>query len=414
MHPKLHYLMPFSRFSAPELKTASRRRRAQEFCKGPMSRLLLLLVLAVAAGACQQRPAKQAQTQTPASTAPAAVRGPFTPAELQAFSALSPIDTHTHVFATDPAFTAMLKKLDLHVVTICVYDLLDHQLKGSLSEEVQRAQAFVKSSDGHGSLCTTFNAFPFEKPGFAQAANRQLNHDFAEGAIAVKIWKNIGMEIKDKNGHYILPDNPAYEPIYRDIAAHNKTLIAHLAEPDSCWKPMDPASPDYEYYKTHPEWYMYQKPGAPSKEEILRARDHLVAENPNLRVVGAHLGSLESNFDELGEDFDKYPNFAVDTAARMPYVMMLPRDRAIAFITKYQDRLIYGTDLQFRPGTNAQRVVKTWENYYANDWRFLATSDWVEYKGKKYQGLDLPQPILEKIYHSNAVHWFPGILNNQH
>ncbi|HET7099524.1 MAG TPA: amidohydrolase, partial [Terriglobia bacterium] len=130
-------------------------------------------------------------------------------------------------------------------------------------------------------------------------------------------------------------------------------------------------------------------------------------------VVGAHLGSMESNFPELGRDLDRYPNFAVDMAARMPYVMMLPRQQAIAFIQKYQDRLIYGTDLNFMPGANPQEKIKAWEDYYARDWRFLATNDWVEYMGKKYQGLDLPQPVLEKLYHANAVHWFPGILGQK-
>jgi predicted TIM-barrel fold metal-dependent hydrolase len=380
-----------------------------------MSRLLLLLVLAVATGACRQHVAEQ--TQASASAAPAAVKGPFTPAELRAFTALRPINTHIHIFTSDPALIAMLKRLNLHVVDICVYvDYVDSNqpLMNDLPEVIRRAQEFIKASDGHASLCTMFDPYPFEKPGFAQAAIRQINRNFAEGAIAVKIWKNIGMEIKDKNGHYILPDNPAYEPIYRDIAAHNKTLIAHLADPDSFWKPQDPASPGYNTHRK--QWYiwqMYGKPGAPSKADILRARDHLLAENPHLRVVGAHFGSLESNFDELGRDFDRFPNFAVDTAARMSYVMMLPRDRAIAFITKYQDRLIYGTDLQFWPGAKA-RTFQELENSCANDWRFLATNDWVEYQGKKYQGLDLPQPILEKIYHANAVHWFPGILGKQH
>jgi predicted TIM-barrel fold metal-dependent hydrolase len=342
------------------------------------------------------------------STSPAAAKGVFSPAELKAFAKLHAIDTHAHIFVTDPAFTAMLKRLNLHVLDICVAGSV--AAGKNLSHEISEAENFVKSSDGHGALCTTFNPYPVLQPDFAQAAIRQINQNFDEGAIAVKIWKNVGMEIKDAQGHYIMPDNPVFEPIYHDIAAHGKTLVAHLAEPDSCWKPPDPASPDYSYYKEHPEWYMYGKPGAPTKEEILNARDHVVAENPNLRVVGAHLGSMESNFDELGRRFDRYPNFAVDMAARMPYVMMAGRDRAIAFITKYQDRLIYGTDLDYRPGAESKETLEEWEKYYARDWRFLATKDWVEYMGKKYQGLELPQPILEKIYHSNAVHWFPGIL----
>jgi hypothetical protein len=49
-----------------------------------------------------------------------------------------------------------------------------------------------------------------------------------------------------------MADDPTFEPIYRDIASRHRTLIAHLAEPDSCWQPPNPASPDDSYYKEHP------------------------------------------------------------------------------------------------------------------------------------------------------------------
>ena len=61
------------------------------------------------------------------------------------------------------------------------------------------------------------------------------------------------MEVRRKDGTYVLPDDPAFGPVFDNIAAHHKTLVAHVAEPDSCWKPLDPASPDYSYYKEHPE-----------------------------------------------------------------------------------------------------------------------------------------------------------------
>ncbi|MGA8184258.1 MAG: amidohydrolase family protein [Terriglobia bacterium] len=375
-----------------------------------MKKLLVLVFVAIMAGACSRQEAKKA-TPSP-SAAAVAVTGPFAPAELKAFTALDPIDTHSHIFVTNPGFIAMIEKLNLHTLSIAVDDDTDPYLK-DLPRQISDGLHYVAASQGHAVFCTTFNPYLFRKPGFAQAAIRQINRNFAQGTIAVKIWKNIGMQIKDAHGNYIMPDNPIFEPIYKDIAAHHRTLVAHVADPDSCWKPLDPASPDYGYYKDNPQWYMYGNPHAPSKEAILKARDHVVEENPDLRVVGAHLGSMESNFPELGEDLDRHPNFAVDMAARMPYVMMLPRAQAIAFIEKYQDRLIYATDLNFMPGTNPQEKIKQWEDYYARDWRFLATSDWVEYMGKKYQGLDLPQPVLEKLYHANAVHWFPGILGQK-
>jgi predicted TIM-barrel fold metal-dependent hydrolase len=154
---------------------------------------------------------------------------------------------------------------------------------------------------------------------------------------------------------------------------------------------------------------MYGKRDAPSKASILLARDHLLEQNPELRVVGAHLGSMEKNLDQLGQHLDRYPNFAVDLAARMPYFVMQPRDTMIAFITRHQDRIIYATDDELPASANAATEVPQLEHGYAVDWRYLATNDTLEYRGHKVQGLNLPLPILRKLYHDNAVKWFPGI-----
>jgi len=343
--------------------------------------------------------------QQPDSSQP--VSGPFSQAELPRFRALAPIDVHAHVFAPDP-FVDMLQKLNLHIVDILVVDDMSKPPRSLATQRVQ-ALKVVHASHGYAKLCTSFDPFSFKEPGYADHVIHDLDADFAKGAIAVKLWKNVGMEIKDANGHYLMADNPVFAPIYKDIAAHGKTLVAHLADPDSGWLPPNPASPDYTYYRDHPAAYMYGKKGVPSKQEILRARDHVLEQNPNLRVVGAHLGSMESNLDDLGRHLDKYPNFAVDMAARMPYLEMQPRDTIIAFITKYQDRLIYGTDIDFTGG--ADEKIQHLEAVYAHDWRYFATSDALEYKGKPVQGLNLPESILRKIYHENAAKWYPGVVD---
>jgi predicted TIM-barrel fold metal-dependent hydrolase len=328
-------------------------------------------------------------------------------AALQAFAAMDPIDTHVHAFRTDPAFTELLARLRLHVLDICVADT--HGIYSELATELARAKDFVKASPGHASLCVTFDPFTFPQKDFAQNAVKQLHQEFAEGAIAVKIWKNIGMELKTQDGKYVMPDDPAFEPIYREIAAENKTLIAHVAEPSSCWQPPDPNSPDYDYYKENPEWYMYLHPDHPRKETILAARDHLLAENPQLRVVGAHLGSMETDVDEIAKRFDLYPNFAVDTAARMEYLMLAPREKVRNFLIKYQDRVLYGTDLEFLNGEATPDALKDWQETYARDWKFLATDQNLQLRGRQIEGLNLPEPVLRRIFHDNAVRWIPGI-----
>ena len=328
---------------------------------------------------------------------------------LNSFSNISPIDAHTHTFQSDIQFYSLMEKLNLHTLDICVVD--DHGgFRKSLNSELASARKFIQGTRGHASLCTTFDPFKFGQPNFAANAIQQLNEDFASGVVAVKIWKNIGMELKRPNGRYVMPDDPVFGPIYRDIAEHNKTLIAHLAEPTSCWQPPNPNSPDYDYYKEHPEWYMYLHPDHPSKAMILAARDRLLAENPRLRVVGAHLGSMETDVDMIAERFDRYPNFAVDMAARMEYLMIQPREKVRNFLIKYQSRVLYGTDLEFLPNETAADAVKEWRETYARDWKFLATDETLEYHGRKIEGLALPSGVLKKIYHDNAVRWIPGIL----
>jgi predicted TIM-barrel fold metal-dependent hydrolase len=371
-----------------------------------MRRMVLPIVLLFAVG-CARQPA------TPSSGGPQSTNSqspaPLSEAELKALASLEPIDTHTHVAKGDPSFYAMLDQLHMHIVDILLVN--DHdKYRNGMQPQLQDALRVVHESQGHAVLCTTFNPFQFGQPGFRQSVIRALNQDFREGAVAVKIWKNIGMELKDQSGNYIMPDNPAFGPIYKDIETHHKTLIAHVAEPDASWQPPDPNSPDYSYYEQNPVWYMYRHPEAPKKKQILDARDHLLARNPNLRVVGAHLGSMEDDLQELGERLDRYPNFAVDTAARVPHLMIQPRDRVRAFILKYQDRILYATDLEFLPDEAAKDAVSEWEGQYALDWRYFSTNDWLEYSNHKIQGLGLPDAVLRKLYHENAVRWIPGIV----
>lgn len=364
-----------------------------------------LLLMTIAGGAQQTKPVGPATANND---------GGFSEQELKRFTALDSIDTHSHIYASRPAYFAMLQKLHLHILDIAVVSDNANPERKNLAKELNDVFDVVRSSNGHASACTTFDAYRFNQPNFTADAIRQLNQSFSRGAIAVKVWKNIGMQVKDAGGNYILPDNPALEPIYRDIAAHHKTLVTHIADPNTAWDPPNPSATDYSYFAEHPEWYMYKIPHAPTKESILQARDHVLEKNPDLLMVGAHFGSMESDFTQVAQHLDRYPNFAVDLAARLPYVMSRPRAEMIAFITKYQDRLIYATDDTLYPEENAAKMAASSEESYARDWRFLATNDQLNYRGKKIQGLALPEPILRKLYHDNAVHWFPGILSASH
>ena len=327
---------------------------------------------------------------------------------LKSFAAIQPIDVHVHVFKTDPAFQSLLERLHLKLVNILVMDdTLSYRKE--LKPQVADALGLVRSSHGHVALCTTFDPYKFQESSFTADSIQQLDQNFAQGAVAVKIWKNIGMEIKDGSGNFIMADDPKFEPIYRDIAKHGKTLMTHLAEPDVAWGPPDPSDPSWSYYQENPQWFLYHKPGFPAKQTILAARDHVLQLNPKLRMVGVHLGSMEKDLDGIATRFDRYPNFAIDTAARMEYLMLAPRDQVRAFLIKYQDRVLYGTDLDLLATADVRESLRDWESTYARDWKFLATDETLDYEGKKIRGLALPVPVLRKILRENARHWIHGL-----
>lgn len=331
--------------------------------------------------------------------------------ELKAFAAIQPIDSHTHVLADSPAVFQWLKKLNLRVLNICVIDKDDPGFEEREPQTSQVKKVF-HDTQGRAAWAATFDSGPFETPGYADKVNRQLNDDFAAGAVAVKIYKPIGMLLKKKDGSYLMPDDPIFTPIFDNIAAHQKTVVAHIAEPDSAWESlttMGPLNPDYSYYQRHPFWHMYLHPERPSKAAILAARDRLLARHPRLRFVGAHLGSMERDVDEIAKRLDRYPNFAVDTAARVKYLMSQPKEKVRTFLVKYQDRVLYGTDRELTSTQNLAERLKSASRSYAEDWQYFATDQVFEHKGQKIQGLGLPSSVLQKIYRDNAVRWFPGI-----
>jgi Amidohydrolase len=327
---------------------------------------------------------------------------------LDAFAAIHPIDVHVHVFKTDPAFQAMLEGLNLKLLDILVMDDSNPNRR-HLQPQIDGALALMRSSGGHIALCTTFDPYKFGSPSFSADAIEQIDRDFTQGAVAVKVWKNIGMEIKDSDGQYVMADDPKFAPIYKDIARHGKTLMAHQAEPDVAWGPPDTSDPSWSYYQKNAQWYVANRPGFPTKQRILEARDHVLANNPELRMVGVHLGSMERNLDNIASHLDRYPNLAIDTAARMEYLMLMTPEKVRAFLTKYQDRVLYGTDLELLPDANLSDALKDWQSTYTRDWKFLATGQVLNVKGRQVQGLNLPQSVLRKMFRDNALRWIPGL-----
>jgi predicted TIM-barrel fold metal-dependent hydrolase len=114
---------------------------------------------------------------------------------------------------------------------------------------------------------------------------------------------------------------------------------------------------------------------------------------------------MEEDVDDIARRLDRYPNFAVDTAARVVHLMRQPREKVRAFLIRYSDRVLYGTDIGIIPGDDALKVAHQLEERYARDWAYFATTQAIEDEGRTITGLGLPEPVLRKLFRENALAW---------
>jgi predicted TIM-barrel fold metal-dependent hydrolase len=321
-------------------------------------------------------------------------------------------DTHVHLNVYDTAFIEKSQEDNFRLLTINV----NTSYYPPVQEQRKVALALVKAYPDRLAFTTAFTLDDWGTSKWEPQTIAYLKESFEKGAIGVKIWKNIGMGLKDKNGKYVMIDDPRFDPILDYIEKQGKTVLGHLAEPRNAWLPVDSmtVSNDKGYFTNHPEYHMYLHHEAPSYEAEIAARDNMLKKHPKLRFVGAHLGSLEWSVDELAKRLDEFPNMAVDMAARIVHLQVQSQknwQRVHDFMIKYQDRLIYATDQSV---LNEGLEPKLSENIHITrerDWKFFTSKDEMSVSSfpGTFKGLKLPKQVIDKIYHINAEKWFPGI-----
>lgn len=241
-----------------------------------------------------------------------------------------------------------------------------------------------------------------------------LEESFNQGAIGIKLWKNIGMEFRDEAGEFVMIDNPRFEPILDYVKDQKKSVLAHIGEPREAWLPLEEMKVHQGYFGNNPKYHMYLHPEFPSYQAIIESRDNLLDSYPDLKIVGAHLGSMEWSIDLMSEHLDKYPNFALEMAARMRHLYLASYedyDKVRGFFITYQDQLIYSTDLSERPDSEAQQIRNRASNVWERDWEFFVTDHEMSDPGleSSFKGLQLPRKVIDKLYKKNAEKWFPEL-----
>lgn len=315
------------------------------------------------------------------------------------------IDVHSHIFDDMPEFVAMMERVNLRVVNICLYG----NQPGVLEPLEQQAEMLYSKYRPQFFFASTFDLTQRDEPDYAARVTQWLDRTFEAGAVMTKLWKEVGMELKTPSGAYLMPDDPLLDPIYEHFVTRGIPLMIHAADPLDAWLPLDPDSVHYKYYSNNPKWHVHGRDEFPSHAAILAAHDRVLERHPKLVVVSAHLAGMAHDLDALAERLDRYPNLYVDVSARRPDLARHPREKVRDFFVQYQDRILYGVDYgscQFpKPGPipeeTLQAFIKNAEAAYRADFAYFA--------GNGDRSLNLPRTVVERFYHGNAQRLMPAL-----
>lgn len=325
------------------------------------------------------------------------------------FHLIPKIDAHIHYNSERPALLQQAKDDNFSLITINT----NIPIFPSVDDQHAIATRLKDRSPNLINHIASFSVENFSSNAWVTETITSLQQKLSEGAMGVKIWKNIGMDLLDEKGRMVMIDDERFDPIFEYLEQNSIPVIGHLGEPKNCWLPLEEMTvdSDKEYFAAHPEYHMHLHPDFPSYEDQIEARDRMLAKFPKLRFTGAHLASLEWNIDEVGKRLDLYPKMSVDLAERichLQYKALTDRDKVIRFIETYQDRIIYGTDVIDDGSRNVEDLKEHIHQLWVAHWEFFATDKELmapEFSGA-FQGLDLPASVLEKIFYKNAVNWF--------
>lgn len=244
---------------------------------------------------------------------------------------------------------------------------------------------------------------------FVAGCIETLNDHYQQGAKGLKILKELGLHYRDSDGNLIFCDDSRLFPVWEEAGRLKMPVMIHQADPAGFFEPVTPENEHYESLLKYPSW-SFADPKYPRKIELLKRRDELVRQHPDTIFILPHFGNYAENIQYISDLLTESPNVYIDFSARLDELGRQPytsRD----FFMKYQDRIIFGTDMP--------ADIETSSMMYRTYFRFLETFDESfyspDYDGTFERarwpicGIGLPEEVLRKIYYENILRIIPSL-----
>ena len=306
------------------------------------------------------------------------------------------VDVHSHQPATAENMAQLIKDMDALNLRVLV------NLSGGSGDRIRENLQVIKS----GPYADRFRVFANVNwdgaggPGWKEKAAADLEQAIKDGAIGLKVAKNLGLHARKADGSRLKVDDPELDAVWQVCARMNVPVLIHIADPAQFFDPIDNTNERWLELGVFPN-RAYPPDRFPRFEELMNERDRMFARNPKTRFIAAHFAWHGNDLARASRLLDKLPHVYLEVGAVLYEFGRQPRGSR-EFFTKYQDRILFGKDA-YQPSEYPYywRVFETTDEYfdYYRDYHAMY----------KMYGMGLPDAVLRKLYYQNALKIAPGL-----
>ena len=309
------------------------------------------------------------------------------------------IDIHAHAWQKETDIAKWVSLMD--AANIQKTTILSFETGKGFDEIINRFAAYPNRFD----LWCGLDYTGYDQPGtkWIDNALAELERCHAKGA------RGVG-ELGDKGlGEYYSSPVPGYGlhlhdermiPLFKKCGELGMPVSIHVADPIWMYLPMNYQNDGLmNSYK----WRIEMRDDMLSHAGLIDSLAQAVAANKDTTFIACHLANCTHDLSIIGNMLDDYPNLYTDITSRLKEVGTVPR-YAKSFFEKYQDRILFGSDLGYDPKatmTFAEKIYKASFRILESEDDHIYEHDIFSYHWPLY-GLGLPDAVLEKLYYKNA------------
>ena len=242
-----------------------------------------------------------------------------------------------------------------------------------------------------------------DKPDFEKNNIMQIENAVSQGVIGLKIYKNLGLTLRDSRNIRVPVDDDRLSHIWETCAKFNIPVLIHSGEPKAFFDPVDKFNERWLHAREKPRSFR-PSDKYPTFDQVMYEQEQLFKKHPTTTFINAHFGWYGNDLGRLSKQLSELTNVYVEFGAVINELGRQP-STARRFFEDYQDRILFGKD------------IYKMDEYYIY-FQVLETDDeYIEYYRKRHglwrlYGLNLSDEILKKVYYQNALKIFPNINPN--